>query len=129
MRLTTATVNRIVDDLASRLNGGALVIYNGSQNELVRVPLDSPAFESAVDGIAVAIDLPESVILATGEGSRAQWQTAQGEGLADLVVRGVDAEDADAADVLLDRTDFQRGGMCSVSRATLSLKRSTTQES
>lgn len=123
MRLAEKTANRIVNELAARLNGGALVIYNGSQDELVRMPLESPAFESAVDGVAVALELPESAIIATGNASRAEWQTAQGERLADLVVRAVDADDADTADMLLDRTDFQRGGLCIVSRATLSLPR------
>jgi hypothetical protein len=134
MRLTVPERNRLVNEMAMRLTGGALVVFSGTrpttpetalgfQQELARVQVAS--FALAETAVAVLDPIPETVIAVSGEASWAQWQTSSGEVLADVLVRAVSDPDANDADMLLDRTDFQRGGLLMLSRATLSLPRAT----
>lgn len=134
MRITVAMANRLIGELAYQLNAGSLVILDGArpskpdaslafQPVLVSIPFQTPAFADPVDGAAVAHDLPPQAIAVSGDAGFAQLHTATGQVVADLTVRAVDAQDADQADLLLERTDFQRGGLCTISRLTLRLPR------
>lgn len=121
MRTAERIENAMIDLVAASLNGGALVILSGSrpqapekaldfQQELARIPLPSPAFNVAVGRQAMGHELPETEIAVSGEASWAQLVTAAGRVVSDLLVRTQDADDADEADVIVDRIDLQRGG-------------------
>lgn len=123
---TEHVLNGFVDEMSRHLSGGSLVIYDGDgtfTEPLVRIVLPVPAFPIAEGAKTVARALPPSVIDRTGEARRAQLLTATGEVLANLTVKATDAVDADEADVLVDRTDFHRGGICQVSQISLRLQR------
>ncbi len=126
MRLTVDVVNGVLDQIATSLNGGALVfstVEGAFQQELVRIPLPSPAFTKAFDGQALGHALPEMPIAVTGEAATARLETAAGHVVADLTMRTEDAADAAMADVLVDRTDFHRGGICRVAPLVLTMSR------
>ncbi len=118
MRLTMETRNRLVDEMAGLLAGGELVL-SSPDVQLVRIPL--PGFGPAVSGIAVSEDLPDTVIQQSGDATTAMLVSADGIAIADLVVRAQDAEDVKTADVVLDRTDFQYGGICRVQAILLTI--------
>jgi len=117
MKLSDTTVNAVVDDIGARLSGGQLRIFEskpaGAFSEpLVSVQLRSPAFQPASRGRSVAVPPQKAEISRTGEATYAELVTAAGEVLASLVVAAASSEEARNADVLADRTDFHRGGMC-----------------
>lgn len=131
MRLTVAARNWLVDRVANRLNGGTLAIYAGSlplepltesaQAPLVELRFASQAFYPAEQGLAEAYDIQPAVVRTTGEAGWAQLVTSTGEQVGDVRVRAVDALDVELGDVLVDRTDFHRGGLCEVGRVTLTV--------
>ncbi len=124
MRLTPAMRDWLIDRVAQRLNAGTITILaagDADDGVLVSIPFQSPAFEPARNAVAVSHDLPPSVNVATGEARRAQLATSTGEVIADVPVRSVDDPNSDPGDVILDRTDFQRGGVCTLTRVTLAL--------
>jgi hypothetical protein len=132
MRLTEDTVNGLVDGLASKLAGGRIGFYAGSPpnsptvsvpifQELVVLRLASPAFRPAVGGRATGLIPEPSDIRDTGEVAWARLSTATGEPVADLVVASPTSAEAKEADIIVDRTDFHRGGKCTVSSMALRL--------
>lgn len=133
MRLTEQARNTFVDDLTHRLAGGELAIYEGPlpasptdsvptfKEPLVRLHLPAPAFAPAVKGSAEGYPMEVAPILATGEASWARLTSAKGEVVADLVVTAIDAKNVRDADVIVDRTDFHRGGKCTVTHFALRL--------
>lgn len=130
MRLSGPSLNGLVNDFAARLQAGSLAIYAGDRplvpgattaDPLVVIPLGSPAFPLAVDGLAVQASLPPAVIDRSGEASWAQLLTMHGEVVADVRVRSLSDPTATEADLVVDDTDFRRGGLVSLARLTLSL--------
>lgn len=122
MRLSVATADLLVNTTASQLTAGSLVIYGDDEGQpLVVIPFQTPAFNLAADAHAVALDLPATLIQASGRATRAQLVTAEGQLVATLTVKAQDDRDVADADVLVDRTDFQRGGMCAIGRVVLRL--------
>lgn len=132
MRLSTEELNRIVNDLASRLDGGLLAIYDGASftdpssflDPLVVVPLPSPAFDAAVDGQAISFELAPADTIRTGEAGTARLVTAAGDVIADLSVRARSDQNADLADIVLDRLDLHRGGRVVTGQIVLVMPRS-----
>jgi hypothetical protein len=117
MKLSEKTVNAVVDDLGARLSGGQLLIFESVPTgvfaePLVALQLRSPAFQPASRGRAVAMTPQKAEIARTGEATYAELVTAAGEVLATLAVAAANSEAARDADVIADRTDFHRGGMC-----------------
>lgn len=131
MNLSSYATNRLVDEAAALLDAGSLRIYESGpsaslREALVSVPFQSPAFgPSDEQGQAIAHELPATPIALTGEARWGEFVTATGTVFGDLKVRAVDADDAADADVVLDRTDFHRGGLCTIARVVLRLPRSS----
>lgn len=135
MRVSEATVNRLIDTMGASLDGGALVFYDGrpprpsealeDPAELVRVLLPVPAFHPAEAGKATSHDLPDTLVGDTGEARWARLLTSGGLVVADLVVRAQEAPDRASADILVDRTDFHRGGVCRLQPLILTMPRSS----
>jgi hypothetical protein len=133
MRIHEKTLNGLVDDLTLRLAGGTLALYPGGppaspqddlpvfKDALVVVTLRTPAFHPAVGGRAMGLPLETAGIRATGEASWGRLSTSSGEAIADLVVSAADSPDVREADIVVDRTDFHRGGICAVSSMLLRL--------
>ncbi len=126
MTLSEQTINAIVDDIGLRLNGGQLRIFESApagafSEPLVALQLRSPAFPPAVGGRAAALPPQKAEIARTGEASYGELVTASGEVLATLVIAATNSPEARYADVLADRTDFHRGGMCEVVSIVLRL--------
>src|SRR4051812_17645122 len=125
MQLAIAVVNHFWDDLTSQLAGGAVVFWTGTppenpdalltlQTAIVILPLPTPAFAPARDGLALSALLPPVKAIADGTISWAQLLTADGVCLAILSVRSVDAADAEKADILLSpRCHVQEHGTVS----------------
>jgi hypothetical protein len=127
MDITVETANVMVDAMTARLNGGSLRLYDGRgafPTLLVSVPFGSPAFAPALLGVAAAYQLNPTPALASGEVQAAALVTATGAVVAMLTVRAQDATDAAQADALIDRTDVQRGGLCTVGSIVLTLPQS-----
>ena len=121
MRVYEAAADWLIDRFCSRLNNGMLVIYEGADLILTEFQFQAQAFTPAVAGVAEANPLPATIVLATGEATRAQLITSSGEALAEVAVRAMDAPDAELGDIFVDRTDFHRGGTCVLERVTVSL--------
>lgn len=127
MRLTLVVLNQLVDTLALDCAGGSLAIYAADPRQrpleepLVTVPLPVTAFPPAVDGRAIAERLPSVEIAATGEATWAQLLNNANILLADLRVRQQDDPNAQRGDLLLDRTDLQRGGRLELTGFVLSV--------
>lgn len=125
MRLTTQAQDGWLTDLAQRFDGGTLRLLEAGTLGvvLVEIPFDSPAFEPAISGKALARALPATVVTATGDVARAQVVSASGDAIADLVVRLLGALDEFEGDLILDRLDVQRGGICEIQSLVLRLPR------
>lgn len=127
MRLKPSARDRLLEDFATRLNAGAIVIYaaNPSTNPLaeplIEVPFQSPAFQPVDNGRVEAFELQPTLILRDGDARWAELVTANGEAISDVSVRAIDAKDAEEGDILVDRTDFRRGVLCTLTRVTLTL--------
>jgi hypothetical protein len=127
MRLKSPARDQLLTAFASRLNAGSIVIYpvnpatNPLTEPLIIVRFASPAFRPAVEGRVLAHDLTQTPVIRTGEAKFAELVTADGEAIGDARVRAVDDVEATNGDILLDRTDFQRGGMVTLASVTLSL--------
>lgn len=121
MRITVDFANWLVDRAAGRLNSGTLTIHPESDLVLVAIPFQREAFQPAENTVAVANPLPETVVSASGEARRATLATSTGEVLAEVAVRAVDDPDVQQGDVIVDRTDFHRGGRCVLERVTLTV--------
>ena len=117
----------------TRLSGGSLELYAGSRprlpdtntlpNTLVRLQLEAPALIPS-DAAQASIPGPlVAEIIATGDVGWARLLRADGTIEADLVVKAENADDASIADVLVSRTDLQRGGICTITVLTVSLPR------
>ena len=90
MRLTADTADLWLDDLAKRLNGGSIRLFDGQSgfgNVLVQIPLGAPAFEPSLNGRAITTDVPATPAIATGTVGSADFCSAGGNTLAILVVR------------------------------------------
>jgi hypothetical protein len=128
MEITVDTANVMVDAMTARLNGGSLRLYDGRgafPTLLVSVPFGTPAFMGADNGIAVAHAVPPTPALVSGEVQAADLVSASGAVVAQLTVRAQDALDAAQADAVIDRTDVQRGGLCTVGAIVLTLPQSS----
>jgi hypothetical protein len=126
MRLSLPMVDVLVDTLAARLNGGALHIYDATNQLpqlLVAVPCGDPAFESSRGGLAQAMPFPLTRITASGEASYAEWRSADDALVAELDVMSADDLGANQADVIVERRRFEQGGVCAITRAWLRLPR------
>lgn len=133
MRLSIDAVNRVLDAAGIMLSNGVLQFYagnfpptRGAQNvgePLVEIPLLYPAFEPAVDGRAMGHELMPMPVAVTGDAGWARLLSHQGDIVADLTVRQADAPDADTADIVVDRIDFHRGGLCRVAPLVLTMSR------
>lgn len=126
MKLTEALVNEIVDDVAARLNGGTLRIFEAPPTAafsapLVSLQLGNPAFHPAKGGKTSVVSLAKAQIDQTGEASYGELVTVTGDVLATLAVASKDAADVRDADVVADRTDFHRGGFCEALSVVLRL--------
>ena len=133
MRVSTFAADRTLDYFAAQLNGGALELYDGPmpgddealafQPLLAKHVLETPAFTPSLNVRVTAYGFPnQTVILATGE---ARWARLVKGSLvvANLTVGLKQADPADDPDVILDRTDLQRGGICRVDQLSLTWPR------
>lgn len=133
MRLAPAVLNRLVETLATECAGGTIAIYDGDppsspldpvptfRDPLVSLRFQSPAFSPAKDGRALAKILEPQGIANTGEASWARLAGDDGDVKADLIVRSKDSPEAREADIVVDRSDFHRGGICTLSSVVLRL--------
>ncbi len=121
--LSEASANGLLDDFGARLDNGTLAIYAGTSSSLsgalVALPLGIPAFRPAIDGRLIAHDIPPAVIGKSGRATTAHLLTQTGELVTVLPVRR--DSDAVVGAVLVDRTDFQQGGLCTVSQLILTV--------
>jgi hypothetical protein len=121
MRVYEAAADWLIDRFCSRLNSGTLVIYSDSERVLAQFQFQAQAFLPAVNRVALANDVPPTVASASGDAVRAQLVTSLGEAIAEVPVKDMNATDVELGDILVERTDFHRGGTCVLGRATLSL--------
>lgn len=134
MILAEATLNGLVDDLSLRVAGGVLRIYGEDvarvppqtplstfTEPLIELALRLPAFQPAIAGKAIGLPVDATTIAKTGHATWARLFTAAGEVVADFTVAAIDAENAEQADVLVDRIDFQRGGLLTTLSMVLGL--------
>lgn len=129
MRLTTLGTNRVIaGGLLGQLNEGHLEIYAGARLEHPDAPLELqirlvsltlPAFSNPVAGSTMGRDIGPSAIEVTGEARFAILLAPDGERLADLTVNT--REEEPTADLLFERTDFHRGGPCTIALLALTL--------
>jgi hypothetical protein len=123
MRLSARTLDLVMTQVAADLRSGVLAIFDGARPTgaveapfkeppvpLVRIPLRN--IPRPLDGVIVIDDLPTVEITRSGTASWGQLQTASGQVIADVVV-GV-AKD-EAAEVVVNRTNFEHKGFCAVS--------------
>jgi hypothetical protein len=132
MNLHPDLENDLLDYLAHQLDAGTLTIHEGKKpaSPLVDLPtfLDplavlsfrSPAFSPAMNGKARATEL-SSIVLRSGTATWGRLANA-GQTVADYVIKASTDPDADEADLLMERTDFHRGGPVVISSVTLKLK-------
>ncbi len=121
MQITPSVASALLTTFTRPLSGGSIEIYAGSppsgiQDRLTSIPLARPAFAVNEQGHAVALGVLSSVILVSGTAGWAQLLSGDGEVVADLTV-GTDS----GSDLVVDRTDFQRGGTCTLDAVTLRL--------
>ena len=131
MQISQAGVERAIRGWSAPLNAGRLEIYDGLaptlvsddasfQTLLVALPLESPWYEINAAGILIALGFPVTAqIQMTGDAKWARLVTASGEVEALLSV-GTAADDP-VPDVVLDRLDLQRGGLCTLDHLRLTL--------
>ena len=117
MILMTIAANLALSALADALENGVLEILDATRDAAfpgVLVTAQMP--DLAVRGNQLlASTFAPATILATGEAKAARLLTAAGVHMADLTLG------TEHADVLMDRTDCQRGGVCTISSLTLTL--------
>lgn len=121
MRLTLAMADWLVDRVAQRLNSGTITIRQVDTLPLVSFDFQADAFQPAVQAVALANTLQPSVVSATGRAAFADLATSTGEVIAEVSVRSAEDPDAEEGDVIVDRTDFHRGGVCVLERVTLTV--------
>lgn len=121
MKLTEPTAAALLEAFARLIDGGTVDIYSGSpplvfQAKLASIPLGHPALVVTDRGLAVGMGPLSSVVLATGEAGWAQLVSQREETVAELT-----AGTAPGNDLVLERTDFHRGGQCTITDLTLRL--------
>lgn len=128
LRLTTQAADRVLaHGLLSEIDAGHLNLYSGSRPKtpdaglelqalLVSIPLT--AFTASVGTLTTTAFTPE-LIQATGEARWAQLLASDGATLGDLTVGTLGRDPS--PDVILDRTDLQKGGTCVLERLTIVL--------
>lgn len=125
MILAFATANSLLEQLVADLASGQLRIYerepSGSQSPLVSIPLGPDAFGQPSAGQVTSKALPAAVIEVSGQAGWADLVSRDGTRIGALIVRAMDARDVRSADLILDRVDFQRGGICQIDSITLQL--------
>lgn len=126
MIFTISMANWLVDRFASRLNGGRLAIHNSvapvvGQPPLVELAFKANAFQPADGTVADAFPLEPAIVMQSGHAQSAALLMANGDLVATVPIKLVDAPDAEIGDVLVTQTELQRGGLCQVSRITLSI--------
>lgn len=118
-RLASVAVDAAADAVTALLNGGKLRIYSGSQpgkaddqvgsgTLLTEVSFGAKAFSPAVDGVAVARAILQSVALATGKATWFRTFTRGNESVYDGSVGIVDT------DLILKSVEIQMGDRKSV---------------
>ena len=135
MKLSDETVNGLVNDLAAKMNGGTLCIYEGTPPDspktalapftepLVEVALGNPAFDPAAGLRALLADVPAMKIAKSGKAGWARI-SVQGVGVADLTIAEAGSIEAFDVDLVLkgeDGLNLARGGPFSIGVLALRL--------
>ena len=132
MRLSTVALNGQIEQFIASLDRGTLELYSGSMPSpyaetfpdlLVSLPLKAPAFVADGSGMAEINGPIESLVLRTGELGWGRLIDARSRIIADVVIKASGSEDVETADLVVNRTDLQRGGLCIVDQLTLTLPR------
>lgn len=126
MIYTTVGRNLLAEALITAVGDGQLVLYGSldysAASELVAIPLPYGIFSQPTAGQASLINpLLPVTIGQSGDAVTAELLTRDGSTVATMRVRSVDDPNAERGDLILDRTDLQRGGRFELSRFDLTV--------